>query len=126
MLNLNAITVRLGGRLILDGAKAALPPGSRVGLVGRNGAGKTTLVRVVAGSLEPDSGGAEMPKGTRLGYIAQEARVLHPFGLTRHSPSFLMLGSPKNSSNPPKIVVLIFSGRVTFMQSGNKTLLTIA
>jgi len=73
MLNLNAITVRLGGRLILDGAKAALPPGSRVGLVGRNGAGKTTLVRVVAGSLEPDSGGAEMPKGTRLGYIAQEA-----------------------------------------------------
>ncbi|WP_187334404.1 ABC-F family ATP-binding cassette domain-containing protein [Novosphingopyxis iocasae] len=73
MLNLNAITVRLGGRLILDGAKAALPPGSRVGLVGRNGAGKTTLVRVIAGSLEPDSGGAEMPKGTRLGYIAQEA-----------------------------------------------------
>ncbi len=73
MLNLNAITVRLGGRLILDGAKAALPPGSRVGLVGRNGAGKTTLVRVIAGSLEPDSGGADMPKGTRLGYIAQEA-----------------------------------------------------
>ncbi|WP_420607216.1 ABC-F family ATP-binding cassette domain-containing protein [Novosphingopyxis sp.] len=73
MLNLNAITVRLGGRLILDGAKAALPPGARIGLVGRNGAGKTTLVRVIAGSLEPDSGTAAMPKGTRLGYVAQEA-----------------------------------------------------
>lgn len=73
MLSLNAITVRLGGRLILDGAKAALPPGSRVGLVGRNGAGKTTLVRVIAGSLDPDSGTADMPKGTRLGYVAQEA-----------------------------------------------------
>ena len=73
MLSLNAITVRLGGRLILDGAKAALPPGARVGLVGRNGAGKTTLVRVIAKSLEPDSGTADMPKGTRLGYVAQEA-----------------------------------------------------
>ena len=73
MLNLNGITVRLGGRTILDGASAALPPGSRVGLIGRNGAGKSTLVRVIAGMLEPDDGSADMPKGARLGYIAQEA-----------------------------------------------------
>lgn len=73
MLNLNGITVRLGGRTILDNASAALPPGSRVGLIGRNGAGKSTLVRVIAGLLEPDSGTADMPRGSRLGYIAQEA-----------------------------------------------------
>jgi ATP-binding cassette subfamily F protein 3 len=73
MLNLNGITVRLGGRTILDGATAALPPGSRVGLIGRNGAGKSTLVRVIAGMLEPDDGSADMPRGSRLGYIAQEA-----------------------------------------------------
>jgi ATP-binding cassette subfamily F protein 3 len=73
VLNLANITVRLGGRTILDGATAALPPRSRVGLIGRNGAGKTTLVRVVAGMLEPDSGSADMPRGSRLGYIAQEA-----------------------------------------------------
>ena len=72
MLSLNAITVRLGGRLILDGASAALPPGSRVGLVGRNGAGKSTLMRVVAGLLEADEGAAEMPRAARIGYIAQE------------------------------------------------------
>ena len=73
MLNLNGITVRLGGRTILDRASAALPPGSRVGLIGRNGAGKSTLVRVVAGLLEPDDGTADMPRGARIGYIAQEA-----------------------------------------------------
>jgi ATP-binding cassette subfamily F protein 3 len=73
MLTLNSITVRLGGRSILDGASAALPPRSRVGLVGRNGAGKSTLVRVIAGLLDPDEGAAEMPKGARIGYIAQEA-----------------------------------------------------
>ena len=65
--------MRLGGRTILDGASAALPPRSRVGLVGRNGAGKSTLVRVIAGQLDPDTGAAEMPRRTRLGYLAQEA-----------------------------------------------------
>ena len=73
MLNINGITVRLGGRTILDGATAPLPPGSRVGLIGRNGAGKSTLVRVIAGQLEPDGGSADMPRGARIGYIAQEA-----------------------------------------------------
>jgi ATP-binding cassette subfamily F protein 3 len=73
MLSINGITVRLGGRAILDGASAALPPRSRVGLIGRNGAGKSTLVRVIAGLLDPDEGAAEMPRGARIGYIAQEA-----------------------------------------------------
>ena len=73
MLNLKDITVRLGGRTILDGASAALPPRGRIGLIGRNGAGKSTLVRVIAGLLDPDSGSAEMPRRARLGYIAQEA-----------------------------------------------------
>ena len=73
MLNLTGITVRLGGRTIIDDATAKLPPRGRVGLIGRNGAGKSTLVRVIAGMLEPDSGSLAMPRGSRLGYIAQEA-----------------------------------------------------
>jgi ATP-binding cassette, subfamily F, member 3 len=73
MLNLNGITVRLGGRTILDRATAALPPYSRIGLIGRNGAGKSTLMKVMIGALEADDGSLEMPKATRIGYIAQEA-----------------------------------------------------
>ena len=73
MLNLDAITVRLGGRTIIDGATAKLPPRGRIGLIGRNGAGKSTLVRVIAGMLEADSGTVSMPRGCRIGYIAQEA-----------------------------------------------------
>ena len=73
MLNLNAITVRLGGRTILDRAAAALPPRSRVGLIGRNGAGKSTLLKVMIGQIDPDEGSCDMPRDTRLGYIAQEA-----------------------------------------------------
>ncbi len=73
MLNLSGITVRLGGRTILDRATAALPPKSRVGLIGRNGAGKSTLMKVMIGQMDADDGSIEMPRKTRIGYIAQEA-----------------------------------------------------
>ena len=73
MLNLNDVTVRLGGRTIIDGASARLPPKGRIGLIGRNGAGKTTLVRTITGGIEADAGSIDMPRGARLGYIAQEA-----------------------------------------------------
>jgi ATP-binding cassette, subfamily F, member 3 len=73
MLNLNNITVRLGGHLVFDRASAALPPKSRVGMIGRNGAGKSTLMRIIAGLGEADDGSVETPRGTRIGYLAQEA-----------------------------------------------------
>jgi ATP-binding cassette subfamily F protein 3 len=73
MLNISGITVRLGGRTILDRATAALPTGARVGLIGRNGAGKTTLMKVIAGLGDTDEGSIEMAKTARIGYIAQEA-----------------------------------------------------
>ncbi|GAA0272887.1 ABC-F family ATP-binding cassette domain-containing protein [Alteraurantiacibacter aestuarii] len=73
MLTINGLTVRLGGRTILDRATAAVPPGGRVGLIGRNGAGKSTLMKAIIGEIEGDEGSVEMPRRTRLGYIAQEA-----------------------------------------------------
>jgi ATP-binding cassette subfamily F protein 3 len=73
MLNLNGITVRLGGRVILDRASAALPPRSRVGLIGRNGAGKSTLMKVMIGQIDPDEGECETPRSARVGYLRQEA-----------------------------------------------------
>jgi ATP-binding cassette subfamily F protein 3 len=73
MLTIQDLTVRLGGRTIIDGASARLPPRGRIGLIGRNGAGKSTLVKAIAGMIEPDGGSLSLPRGARLGYIAQEA-----------------------------------------------------
>ena len=71
MLTLNDITYRLGERLLLDRASAFLPTGSRVGLVGRNGTGKTTLFRIVTGDLSPEGGNVALPRGMRIGGVAQ-------------------------------------------------------
>ena len=73
MINFSNLKVRLGGTVILDGATAALPPGAKVGLIGRNGAGKSTLMRTLTGQIEADDGSIDMPKDMRIGYLAQEA-----------------------------------------------------
>lgn len=73
MLTIRDLTVRLGGRTILDNASASVPNGGKIGLIGRNGAGKSTLVKAIIGELEPDGGSIDMPRRARLGYIAQEA-----------------------------------------------------
>ena len=73
MITINNLTVRLGGRAILQGASAAIPPGGRIGLIGRNGAGKSTLMKALIGEIDPDEGSIDLPRRARLGYIAQEA-----------------------------------------------------
>ena len=73
MLHINDLTFRIEGKPIFDGATAAIPGGHKVGLVGRNGAGKTTLLRLITGELAPDGGSINVPKHTRVGYVAQEA-----------------------------------------------------
>ncbi|MES2700022.1 MAG: ATP-binding cassette domain-containing protein, partial [Pseudomonadota bacterium] len=73
MLTIDNITIRLGGRAILERASATIPQGGRVGLIGRNGAGKSTLMKAVIGSIEADEGQISKPSRMRLGYIAQEA-----------------------------------------------------
>ena len=73
MLTINDITYRLGERLLLDHASASLPDGARVGLLGRNGTGKTTLFKLITGELGSEGGSISLPKGRRIGGVAQEA-----------------------------------------------------
>ncbi|HEX2135057.1 MAG TPA: ABC-F family ATP-binding cassette domain-containing protein [Microvirga sp.] len=73
MLHVKDLTYRIGDRTLFDQAGFALPPGARVGLVGRNGAGKTTLFRLIQGEIAPESGSIALPRNMRVGTVAQEA-----------------------------------------------------
>src|SRR5262245_1876000 len=73
MLSLTDISVRIAGRLLIDHSSVQIPPGSRVGFVGRNGVGKSTLFAAIRGDVPTESGIIALPPRWRIGSLAQEA-----------------------------------------------------
>ena len=55
------MTLARGSRALIQNATFDLPPGSRVGVVGRNGSGKSSLFAAIAGGLTPDAGTLVVP-----------------------------------------------------------------
>jgi branched-chain amino acid transport system ATP-binding protein len=56
LLEVDALTLRFGGVVALDGLSFTIAPGQICGLIGPNGAGKTSLFNVVSRIYEPTSG----------------------------------------------------------------------
>jgi len=73
VIQLQNLRYSIGERVLFDRLDWVLSPGDRVALVGPNGAGKTTLLRVMLGEIGPESGARVLSRGTRLGYLPQEA-----------------------------------------------------
>ena len=86
-LELQNVSISLGGRQLVKSVDVDLPPGEVVGLLGPNGAGKTTTFNLVIGLLRPDVGQVlldgedvtdlSMPERARcgIGYLPQEASI---------------------------------------------------
>jgi ATP-binding cassette subfamily F protein 3 len=107
MLHISALTYRLGERLLIDNATAALPSGAHVGLVGRNGAGKTTLFRILRGELAPETGEIMVPKGARVGSVDQEAPAgaesLVDFVLSADVERDALMAEAETATDPERI-----------------------
>jgi ATP-binding cassette subfamily F protein 3 len=73
MIQLHDLRYSIGDRVLLEGIGWVLAPGDRCALVGSNGAGKTTLLRLMLGELTAESGSRVLTRGTRTGYLPQEA-----------------------------------------------------
>lgn len=78
---LDGLTVRLGGRTVLNQLTLQIPAGSFVGVLGPNGAGKTTLFRTLLGLIRPAGGTLRLAPGP-IGYMPQ-SRALGPGGRLR-------------------------------------------
>ncbi len=73
MLTLANITLRIAGRVLIEGADLQIAAGQKVGFVGRNGTGKSSLFKLILGELQADQGDVQLPAKARIGSVAQDA-----------------------------------------------------
>lgn len=79
LLKMENVQAGYADHVILSQIKFQLLPGSRIGLLGRNGAGKSTLIKLLSGSMQPQSGDVWYANGVSLGYFAQhQLETLRP------------------------------------------------
>ena len=58
LLGCEKVRVEFPTKTVFDSVSLGVDEGDRIGIVGRNGDGKSTLLSVLAGTVEPDDGGA--------------------------------------------------------------------
>ena len=80
-LQVSSVTKSYGAKKLFEDVSVNFTPGKRYGLTGPNGAGKSTFMKILAGDLQPDTGGSvSQPEKTsvlrqdQFGY--EDVRVL--------------------------------------------------
>ncbi len=69
---MHEVSIAFGGPPVLDDARFAIERGERVCLLGRNGAGKSTIMRLLDGTMTPDSGEIVRQTGVTVARLEQE------------------------------------------------------
>ena len=98
-LHATGLTVRFGGRTVLDGVDLTAPAGAITGVTGASGSGKTTLLRVLAGLQRPHAGairyGAASASGASTAASASGASA-------SASTSASVSGASTSAPGPPR------------------------
>ncbi len=76
LLEATGVVKRYGGVTALRGASLAVRPGEVHALLGANGAGKSTLIKILTGTVRPDSGSFRVGGTERTIRSAAEARAV--------------------------------------------------
>ena len=93
VLSIERLSVRRGGRTVIDSIDIAVDAGEIVGVVGKNGCGKTTLLNCVAGVLPPRDGRVVVEGASVWGSRAERQRSRRSLGYVPEGadpPGFLL------------------------------------
>lgn len=71
LVSLDRISAGYGDQVIIEDFSLSIPPGARIGILGRNGAGKSTLIKSIAGQLAPLGGTVTTAPDIEVGFFAQ-------------------------------------------------------
>jgi ATP-binding cassette subfamily F protein uup len=75
---LKDVSKSFAGRPVVKGLDLLISRGDRLGLIGPNGAGKTTLIKLILGTLAPDSGSVRLGTNVAPAYFDQMREALDP------------------------------------------------
>ena len=107
MLKIENISYRIGGKTIFKNSTATIPPGHKVGVVGRNGIGKSTLFTLLKDEIQIESGNITIPKKSRIGSMDQEVpgteKNLIETVLEYDIERDLLLKEAKLATNPTRV-----------------------
>ena len=72
LVTIRNVSLRFRGPPLLDDVSCHIEAGQRIGLLGRNGAGKTSFMRLLAGTVSPDSGTVAFTPGATVALLQQD------------------------------------------------------
>ena len=75
-IELEHVSLSLGGRRLLRDVTWRPAPGRRLALVGVNGSGKTSVIRLMTGDLQPDAGRVVRGQTVRVAHLSQDLEEL--------------------------------------------------
>jgi len=81
------LSVKFGDRPLFEKLEFKLLPGVRLGLLGRNGTGKTSLLKLLQGTLVPDTGSLKQAEDLKLEVFDQHREILDPTVTLRNALS---------------------------------------
>jgi ATP-binding cassette subfamily F protein uup len=71
-IEINDISKKFGGKVIVKDFEYTVTRNARIGIVGNNGVGKSTLLNIIAGRIQPDNGSIDVGSTVKFGYFSQE------------------------------------------------------
>lgn len=110
LVSARGLTVRHGGKALIEDIDIDVAEGEIVTVIGPNGAGKTTLVRVLLGLERADRGTVRRRPGARIGYVPQRFDIDHAIPMTVER--FLRLGSPRAPGEVDAALAEVGAGHV--------------
>ncbi len=72
MIDLSNISLQFGGNYLFENINFKINSGDKISLVGANGTGKSSLLKIIYGTLHPESGKVFKQKNINIGYLPQE------------------------------------------------------
>ena len=95
---LEHISKAYGDKVLLDDFSYIFLKNDRIGFVGPNGSGKTTLMKMITGTILPDSGTITIGQTIKIGYYTQEFEPDEKAGIAYMDPNEKVIDYIKNAA----------------------------